>query len=203
MTAFKVGQAVLVFDSKKAEGFGEYSYKTVESLIPIPTADPKYMVALVNGLTAAIALDFHGQVKAGDKVLVTAAAGGTGQIAVQWAKAKGAYVIATTSSAEKAKYLKEELGADFVINYREKSIADSLKEHFPKGIDVVWETIGGDVFKTLFENLAPRGRLVIIGSIHSYKTEGAKDVPIKDLNSTVKILPVTHFFYLTNLLVYF
>lgn len=179
---FTVGQPVLVFDSGNAQGFAEYSYKPVEALIPLPAAKPEFLVSLVNGLTAAIALDKVGRVQPGDKVLITAAAGGTGQIAVQWAKQHGAYVIATTSSAAKAKYLKE-LGADEVINYREQDLGKVLKEKFPEGVDVIWETIGGETFKTLFESLGPKGRLVIIGSIHSYK-EGAgfKDVHIEGLN---------------------
>ena len=99
-------------------------------MIPVPEAAPKYLVANVNGLTASIALDKCGRIQPGDKVLVTAAAGGTGQIAVQWAKQKGCYVIGTTSSDEKGKYLKE-LGADLVINYRKEDMNEVLKERFP------------------------------------------------------------------------
>ncbi|KAI2801338.1 Prostaglandin reductase 3, partial [Blomia tropicalis] len=184
---FKVGQPVLVFDSNKSEGFAEYSYKTESTLIPIPDVKPEYLVSLISGLSASISLDYAGRVKAGDKVLITAAAGGTGQIAVQWAKQRGAYVIGTTSSEAKAKYLKE-LGADFVINYNEKSIDQSLKENFPGGVDVIWETIGGETFRQLFEHLSIKGRIVIIGSIHSYRNtgeSGVKDVPIENLNGKI------------------
>lgn len=122
----------------------------------------------MNGLTASIALDKTGQIKAGEKVLITAAAGGTGQIAVQWAKSKGCYVIGTTSSDEKGEYLKS-LGVDKVINYRTEDLDTVLKRDFPEGIDVVWETIGGTVFETLLSHLAPLGRLVVIGAITGYK----------------------------------
>lgn len=179
---FKVGQAVLVSDRASAQGFSEYVYKAPEALIPVPSADPKYLVSLVNGLTAAIALDKAGRVQKGDKVLVTAAAGGTGQIVVQWAKQRGAYVIGLTSTSAKAEYLKT-IGADYVINYREQDLDKVLTEQFPEGVDVIWETIGGATFKTLFNHLGKKGRVVIIGSIQSYKGDGLRGVEIPDLNT--------------------
>lgn len=179
---FKVGQPVIVFDSANSQGFSEYVYKTPEALIPVPSADPKFLVTLVNGLTASIALDKSGRVQKGDKVLITAAAGGTGQIAVQWAKQRGAYVIALTSTAAKAEYLKS-LGADYIINYREQDLDKVLTEQFPEGVDVIWETIGGSTFTTLFNHLATKGRLVIIGSIQSYKSDGLRGAEIPDLNT--------------------
>ena len=63
-------------------------------------------------------------------MLITAAAGGTGQIAVQWAKKRGCYVIGTTSSEEKAQFVKD-LGADEVINYKKENLDQVLKEKFP------------------------------------------------------------------------
>jgi len=182
---FSKGQPVLVFESgRKGQGFAEYSYKTVEALFPIPAAKPEFLATLINGLTAAIALDKVGHIKPGDKVLITAAAGGTGQIAVQWAKQLGAFVIGITSSDEKAKYLKE-IGADDVINYRETSLDEALKESYPDGIDVIWETIGDETFKILFNHLGLFGRLILIGSIDTYKEAGFKDVTVPNLNSSL------------------
>ena len=99
-------------------------------MIPIPELKPNYIVTNVNGLTASLALDKAGRIQPGDKVLITAAAGGTGQIAVQWAKQKGCYVIGTTSSSDKAAFLKE-IGVDLVINYKEENMDSVLKEKFP------------------------------------------------------------------------
>ena len=161
-------------------------------MIPIPSAKPEYLVTLVNGLTAAIALDKAGRVQPGDRVVVTAAAGGTGQIVVQWAKQLGAYVIALTSSETKAKYLKS-IGADEIINYREQDLDKVLTEKFPEGVDVIWETIGGETFKTLFKHLRAKGRVVIIGSITSYKEVGYKDIHIPDLNGQVCHLVILQF----------
>lgn len=121
-------------------------------------------------------------------MFITAAAGGTGQIAVQWAKQHGCHVIAMASTPEKVKYLKQ-LGADFVINYKEQDLDQVLTENYPEGVDVIWETIGGKVYQTLFNHLAPRGRLVIIGSITQYKNGSGLTAPeIENLNTKVSLI---------------
>lgn len=175
----KVGQAVASL-SLKPQGFSEYVYTTEDSIFPLPEAKPEYISLLVCGLTVTVGLDQGGRLQPGEKVLITAAAGGTGHIGVQWAKRKGCHVIGTTSSAEKAKVLKE-LGVDRVINYREEDLDAVLKKEYPEGVDVIWETIGGKVFETLFQHLANRGRLVIIGGISGYKESGFPDVQIPHL----------------------
>lgn len=133
---------------------------------------------MVCGLTAAIGLDLVGKIKAGDKVLITAAAGGTGHIAVQWAKSKGAHVIGTTSSTDKVTFLKS-IGADHVINYKEEDLSVALQRDYPDGVDVIWETIGGTVTETLIQHLARHGRMILIGGITGYKTEGFSKIEIQ------------------------
>ncbi|KAH9424821.1 hypothetical protein DERP_012307 [Dermatophagoides pteronyssinus] len=197
VTTFKKGQPVLALTSS---GFSEYVYSSPKNLVPLPELKPNYLVTYVNGLTATIGLDKAGHVKAGDKVFVTAAAGGTGQIVVQWAKHRGAYVIAMTSSEKKAEYLKQ-LGADFIINYKTDNIDQVLTEKFPDGIDVVWETVGGEIYSTLFKHLAIRGRMVVIGSITNYSSEqshGFGDVPISNFQTKIvmRSLSVTGFMLL-------
>ena len=114
-------------------------------------------------------MDNYGRIKAGDKVLITAAAGGTGQICVQWAKSKGCHVIGTTSSDEKADFLKS-LGCDDVINYKKQDLYETLSKSYPGGVDVIWETVGGNMRDTLIEkHLAVHGRVVLIGQITSYE----------------------------------
>ncbi|CAM6031342.1 unnamed protein product, partial [Sphagnum compactum] len=181
VTKLKAGQPALVF-AGEPKAYAEYLYLKPEEIIPLPELKPEYIALLVSGLTAAIGLDQCGRIKNGDKVLITAAAGGTGHICVQWAKQRGCYVIGTTSSKEKAKLLKD-LGCDRVINYNEESIDEVLTKEFPEGIDVIWETIGGSVFETLFKHLATKGRIVIVGSISSYKSETKSLVSIADLST--------------------
>ena len=191
----KVGQPVLYLGSS---GFAEYIYANAPQLIPVPELNPKYLSILVNGLTASIGLDKAGHIKAGEKVLITAAAGGTGQICVQWAKSKGCHVIGTTSSEEKANYLKS-LGCDEIINYKEKNLSKELATLHPEGVDVIWETIGGQTFVDLVDNLAIHGRILVVGGITGYKETGFPKVSIPELPSKIlhKSISVTGFL-LTN-----
>jgi len=142
--------------------------------IPVPACDPRFLSILVSGLTASISLEKHGQLKAGETVLVTAAAGGTGQYAVQLAKLAGCHVIGTCSSQEKVDFLKS-IGCDRAVNYKTESLNTVLKEEYKKGVDVVYESIGGDMFKTCMKHLAKFGRLIIIGQITTYQDGAAGD----------------------------
>ncbi|GIX74915.1 prostaglandin reductase 3, partial [Caerostris extrusa] len=99
-------------------------------VIPVPKAIPDYLVLLVSGLTAAIGLDKGNRIAAGETVLITAAAGGTGHIAVQYAKAAECHVIGTCSSEEKGKILKD-LGCDRVINYKKEDLGEVLAKEYP------------------------------------------------------------------------
>ena len=102
------------------------------------------------------------------KVLVTAAAGGTGQFAVQLAKLAGCHVIGTCSTDDKVAFLRR-IGCDRPINYKKEDVKAVLKEEYPDGVDVVYEGVGGDLFNTCVKNLSIGGRLIIIGFIASYQ----------------------------------
>ena len=119
-------------------------------------------------MTASISLEKYGNLKPGSKVLVTAAAGGTGQFAVQLAKLAGCHVIGTCSKEEKVEML-QKLGCDRPINYKTEDFKSVLKTEYPKGVDVVYESVGGEVFNTCVKNLAVGGRLILIGFITSYQ----------------------------------
>ena len=119
------------------------------------------------GVSALIALEQVGEMKSNEVVLVTAAAGGTGHIAVQLAKLAGNHVIGTCSSETKAKLLKE-LGCDRIINYRTEDLNQVLKQEYPNGINLIFDCVGKQVFDSCVENLAIRGRLVVVGFISEY-----------------------------------
>eukprot|EP00198_Chlamydomonas_reinhardtii_P006628 XP_001695964.1 NADPH:quinone oxidoreductase [Chlamydomonas reinhardtii] len=133
--------------------FSEYGIESARTALPVPCVAPELVALLTSGLTASIALEQAGRIQPGETVLVTAAAGGTGQFAVQLAKAAGCHV---------------ELGADRVIDYKRESVKAVLKSEYPKGVDVVWESVGGDMFDTAVNALATRGRVIIIGMMSSY-----------------------------------
>jgi len=124
----------------------------------------------VGGLTASLALQYVGEMKSGQTVLVTAAAGGTGHFAVQLAKLAGNHVIGTCSSDDKVDFLKK-IGCDRVINYKKEILGQVLKKEYPKGVDIVYESVGGDTFDTCVNALATGGKIIIIGFVSGYKDQ--------------------------------
>jgi len=167
VTDFKVGDKVL---STAIGGYAEYMTVRSRFVMPVPEASPEVLALVVSGVTAALGLNTIGEMRSGETVLVTAAAGGTGQFAVQLAKLAGNTVIGTCGSEDKAELLKA-LGCDRVINYKQEDVGTVLKAEYPRGIDLVYESVGGTMFDTCVENLAIRGRLVIIGYISEYMSK--------------------------------
>jgi len=166
------GDAVLT--STLGGGYREYNVVRASNAIRVPEATPEALSIMVSGLTASIALDEVGEMSSGETVLVTAAAGGTGQYAVQLAKRAGNHVIGTCSSAEKVELL-EDLGCDHPINYAEEDVADVLAERYPSGINLIYEGVGGPLFDVCVDALARYGRLISIGYVSEYK-EGAEKI---------------------------
>ena len=175
---FQTGDPVLFMHSGS---FSEYLTLPYRRATLLPRQDPAYLSLLVSGCTASISLEKVGEIKKGDKVLVTAAAGGTGQFAVQLAKLAGCHVIGTCSTDEKAEFLRS-LGCDRPINYKKENVKAVLSEEYPRGVDVVYEGVGGEIFNTCVKNLAPKGRLVIIGFIESYKSSNFSARPTLPLH---------------------
>jgi NADPH-dependent curcumin reductase CurA len=111
---------------------------------------------------------FYGLVKPekGKTIWVNAATSSVGELVVQLAKKEGMRVIASVSSAEKLKYVTEELGADAGFNYREEeSCSAALKRLAPEGLDVVYENVGGEHFQAAIENLNWFGRIIVCGMV--------------------------------------
>ncbi|WP_303813570.1 NADP-dependent oxidoreductase [Sandarakinorhabdus limnophila] len=122
----------------------------------------------VTGLTAWFGLTEIGQPKAGDTVLVSGAAGATGSVVVQVAKALGCKVIGIAGGVEKCGWVVEQAGADACIDYRAGNVARQIREHAPKGVNVVFENVGGEILDAALANLALRARVVLCGGISSY-----------------------------------
>jgi len=148
-------------------GFSEYAVEEFKNVVPVPAVSRETVALLTSGLTASIALEQSGRMRGGETVLVTAAAGGTGQFAVQLAKLAGNHVIATCGSDQKADLLRQ-LGAHRVVNYRKESLKQVLKSEYKAGVDLVYESVGGDMFNTALNALAYKGRLVVIGMMSQY-----------------------------------
>jgi len=120
--------------------------------------------ALLKGATAFYLLHWTHQLKAGESILVHAAAGGTGQILVQWAKAIGATVIATAGSEEKCELVRD-LGADLVVNYKTGDFVAEVKTFTAsRGVDVVYDGVGKATFEASLDCLRVRGLMVSFGN---------------------------------------
>src|SRR5690606_898294 len=151
----------------ESHGYSEYVAVDERILTPVPDdVDFEQAVALpLQGLSAYHILKTMGRLDAGETVLIHAAAGGVGAIAVQLAKMFGAgKIIATASSAEKLEHAKA-MGATHLVNYTNENWVEEVKNITDnKGVDLALEMVGGDVFNKTLKCLAPFGRLVIFGA---------------------------------------
>lgn len=163
VTNVKVGQRVIALCM--LGGYAEKVLCPATHVLPLPDAIPdEEAAALVTAhATAHHALKQRAQIKAGETLLVTGAAGGTGLAAVQIGKVMGAKVIAVCSTQEKLEIAKEN-GADVLINYTEEDLKSAIKQATDgKGADVVYECVGGDTFDVCSRSMAWKGRLLVIG----------------------------------------
>ncbi|XP_037661584.1 prostaglandin reductase 3 isoform X2 [Choloepus didactylus] len=149
--------------------FAEYTVVPAAVGTPVPALKPEYLALLVSGTTAYLSLKELGGLAEGKTVLVTAAAGGTGQFAVQLSKMAKCHVIGTCSSDEKASFLKS-IGCDRPINYKTEDVGSVLRQEHPEGVDVVYESVGGAMFDLALDALATKGRLLVIGFISGYQS---------------------------------
>ena len=132
-----------------------------------------YMSALgATGMTAYFGLLDIGQPKAGECVVVSAAAGAVGSIVGQIAKLKGCRVVGIAGGTEKCRWLVDDLGFDCAIDYKSQDVAAELDRLCPEGIDVSFENVGGAVMDAVFNRLNRDGRMALCGLISAYNQEG-------------------------------
>jgi NADPH2:quinone reductase len=163
VTDVRVGDRVMALGSA---AYAEKMSAPAKSVYPIPSGLSYETAAAlpVQGLTAYHVLSLSGRLSNGEKVLVHAAAGGVGTLAVQLARRMGASFVAGTCSPQKAELVRS-LGADLVVNYREDDFATRIRSAVPGGVDVVLEMLGGtDSYKRSLACLAPLGRMVVFGA---------------------------------------
>jgi NADPH:quinone reductase len=164
VTSVHVGQRVVALI--ESGGYAEYVNVDERGVIPIPDElDFHQAVALpVQGLSAYHILKTMGRLEEGETVLIHAAAGGVGTLAVQLAKIFRAGNIIATASTEEKRALAKQLGADAAIDYTKEGWKDEVLEYTNgKGVDVALEMAGGDIFHQTLDCLAPFGRLVVYG----------------------------------------
>lgn len=160
---FKLGQRVVAHPAKG--GYAEYAVTKALWARPVPDGvEPAVAAAIPTVfLTAWFALIEDGKIKSGDQVLVQAGGSGVGTAAIQIARHLGTRVIATAGTDEKCQRLLG-LGADSAVNYSAKDFRQEVKRLTAgRGVDIVLEMIGGEVYSRSLDALAPGGRLVSIG----------------------------------------
>ncbi|MCL2915480.1 NADP-dependent oxidoreductase [Shewanella corallii] len=127
------------------------------------------------GMTAYFGLLYVGEPKPGDTVLVSSAAGAVGSIVGQIAKLKGCRVVGIAGSDEKCRWLKDELGFDDAINYKDNNnrelLGCAIAKSCPEGVDIYFENVGGYFLEAVLDNIAERGRVIICGLISQYNEE--------------------------------
>jgi len=134
-------------------------------------------VAGMPGLTAYVGLTRVAEMKAGDIVFVSAAAGAVGQVACQVARLKGCTVIGSAGGPEKAAFLRE-IGVDQVIDYKaEPDLKAALKRAAPKGVDVYFENVGGAHLEAALDSARVNGRFAMCGMISLYNDEKPEPGP--------------------------
>lgn len=147
-----------------------------------------YLGALgMTGLTAWAGLNLV-EVKAGDVVYISGAAGAVGSVAGQLAKLRGCRVIGSAGSAEKVSFLREECGFDAAFNYKVGPVLDRLNSEAPDGIDVYFDNVGGGTLEAALSALRIHGRIIACGGISDYNEEKPRPGPSNLFNMITKRL---------------
>jgi NADPH-dependent curcumin reductase CurA len=151
----------------------------VQRVTPTLGPLPSYLGALgMTGLTAYVGLLRIAELKAGERVFVSAASGAVGAIACQIAKVKGCYVVGSAGSAEKVAYLSKELRIDAAINYKTAGdLTNAVGSLFPDGIDVYFDNVGGPHLQAALATMRPFGRIAACGMISEYNATKASPGP--------------------------
>ena len=177
-------QQYAIGDENAARGW----YPIDTSLAPMPV----YIGTLgMPGMTAYFSFLEVGKPKEGDTVLVSGAAGAVGSVVGQIAKIKGCRVIGTAGSDEKCQYLIDELGYDEAINYKKENIHAALKRTCPKGIDIYFDNVGGEILDAALARLRMYARVVICGAISQYNNKEGMEGPKNYLSLLVNRASMT------------
>jgi NADPH-dependent curcumin reductase len=167
--SFSVGDQVTgMFGAQEhAVSNGKGVFKVDTRLAPLPV----YLGTLgMPGLTAYFGLFETGKARSGDTVVVSAAAGAVGTVVGQIARIKGCRAIGIAGGPEKCGYIVDQLGFDAAIDYKGEDVKQALRRHCPKGIDVYFDNVGGEILDAALVNLARGARVVVCGAISQYNS---------------------------------
>jgi NADPH-dependent curcumin reductase CurA len=164
---FKPGDKVLTQLGWQLYGSVKEVTKVDETRVPLSC----YLgVVGMPGITAYFGLKEIGQAKAGDTVVVSAASGAVGSVVGQLAKLWGCRAVGIAGGREKCDYVRNELGFDACIDYKAGRLREELKEACPKGVDVYFDNVGGEILDLLLTRMNLFGRIVVCGLISDYSS---------------------------------
>ena len=165
-------------------GWQDFAALPAKHLTKMPKIEPMtYLLSVygVAGLTAYFGLLEIGKPKEGETVVVSAAAGSVGSIVGQIAKIKGCRVIGIAGGADKCHWLTSELGFDAAVDYKDGALFKALRAAAPKGIDVYFDNVGGDILEACLPQMNNYGRIACCGAISQYDgtpaAHGPRGVP--------------------------
>src|SRR5579862_2349997 len=146
---------------------------------------PKYLSVLgMPGMTAYFGLLDTGQPQPGNTVVVSAAAGAVGAVVGQIAKIKACRTVGIAGGAKKCQYITGELGFDAAIDYKREDVSQGLRQHCPKGVDVYFDNVGGDILDVVLTRINKHARIVICGAISQYNNTA----PVKGPSNYMMLL---------------
>ncbi len=158
---FAVGDAAVTV--RFTGGYREANTAPADAFCKVPEAKPEWLALASTGVSALVALEQIGEIKAGETVAISAAAGGLGHLLFQLAVLRGCHVIGIAGGARKCAFV-QSLGAHRVIDYKSEDVAAVLATEYPKGIDVAVDTVSGAIYDAFLANIATHGRLVVAGA---------------------------------------
>jgi hypothetical protein len=165
-------------------GWQDYAVLPGKRLAKLPALEPMtHLMSVygIAGLTAYFGLLECGKPKAGETVVVSAAAGSVGSIVGQIAKIKGCKVVGVAGGAEKGRWLVDELGFDVALDYKAGDLRRQMKEAIPEGIDVYFDNTGGEILETCLFAMKNFGRIACCGAVSQYDgaapAHGPRGVP--------------------------
>jgi NADPH-dependent curcumin reductase len=196
MRALAVGRVIASKNPKYAVGdhvtgslgVQEFALSNADGLIKIDTSVAPLPVWLsvfgATGMTAYFGLLEVGLPKAGETVVISGAAGAVGMVAGQIARIKGCHAVGIAGGPEKCKYIVSDLGFSAAIDYKSEDVKQSLRQHCPKGIDVYFDNVGGEILDTVLLQIRRGARIIVCGAISQYNNT----TPVKGPSNYLSLL---------------